>query len=92
MAVGRRHGDNNQEGRLTPQVSVWGQELAQSESHLIEQERPIGRQSRGFRGNVGAMVTYSASVTPLMVPGGYWGDLPVTEQPVVSAPDPWNRV
>jgi hypothetical protein len=58
---------------------------------LFDQPHPIGRQSRGYRGTVGAMLTRSASVVALFAPGGYWGDAPQSLQPVVTAPDPWNR-
>jgi hypothetical protein len=91
MAIGREHGMNNQEGMLTPRTSPWGQALALHSSKLIDRQIPIGSQSRGFRGNVGAMTTRSASVQALFVDGGYFGDLPLSQQDMVYAPEPWNR-
>lgn len=84
-------GNNNQEGRLTPQVSAWGQEYLAGLSELFDQAAPIGQQSRGYRGTVGGFAVRSASVVSLFAPGGYWGDLPQSEQAFVSAPPPWDR-
>ena len=84
-------GNNNQEGRLSPRTSVWGQEYLAGLPELYDQARPIGTQSRGWRGTVGGIVTRSASVVALFAPGGYWGDVPQSQQAFVGAPDPWNR-
>lgn len=84
-------GDNNQEGRLNPRYSAWGQAYLAGMPQLFDQPVPIGQQSRGYRGTVGAAAQRSASVVALFAPGGYWGDLPQSEQPYVSAPPPWNR-
>lgn len=73
-------------------VSPWGQEIRENTVRLIAQELPIGVQTRGFRGNVGAMATRSASVSVLVADGGYFGDAPLGLQDTVVAPDPWNRV
>lgn len=93
MSTGRVRGLNNHAGDLIPQQSAWGQALASGESELIDQPIPIGRQRDGaFYGTVGGITTRSASITPLFTPGGYWGDLPQDQQPLVSAPQPWDRV
>jgi hypothetical protein len=84
-------GDSNQEGRLSPRTSEWGEEYLAGLPQLFDQARPIGQQSRGWRGTVGGLSTRSASVVPLFSPGGYWGDLPQSEQSFVDAPPPWNR-
>lgn len=84
-------GNNNQEGRLSPRTSAWGEEYIAAIPELIDQPAPIGQQSRGYRGTIGAAATRSASVVTLFSPGGYWGDLPQSQQPYVSAPAPWKR-
>lgn len=84
-------GNSNQEGRLSPRVSQWGEELLANLPELFDQAKPIGQQSRGYRGTVGAVMTRSASVVALFSPGGYWGDLPQSEQAFVAAPPPWDR-
>lgn len=91
--VGREHGRlNNQEGTLTPTTSPYGQLLRAATSLLIAQPAPIGRQNDGaFHGTVGGIATRSASVVALFAPGGYFGDAPSGLQPLVSAPEPWNR-
>jgi len=93
MAVGAEHGRlYNQEGTFTPRYSFWGQLWFSRTSLMIAQPPPIGRQSgESFGGTVGAMATRSASVIALFAPGGYWGDAPQSEQPAVTAPEPWQR-
>lgn len=94
MPVGRNHGQNNQEGKLTPQFSQWGQEYLAGMPLLIDQPEAIGGRSAGgrpFGGTVGGMATRSASLLPLVSEGGYWGDLPQSEQPTVDAEQPWDR-
>jgi len=90
-AYNATRGDTNQEGRLSPRVSAWGQTYLNNLPEFIDNAAPIGRQSRGYRGTVGAVITHSASVVALFSPGGYWGDLPQSQQPVVAAPPPWKR-
>ena len=92
MGTGRVTGENNHAGDLAPLTSPWGQALFDRTSLLIAQSMPIGRQSGVyFHGNVGAMAARSANVQALFVPGGYWGDLPQTEQSTVESPEPWER-
>jgi hypothetical protein len=94
VSVGRTHGDNNQEGRLVPAYSEWGQELAAGEGQLIDQPMPIGRHVSGlpsYGGTVGGLTVVAASIKPVVAPPGYFGDAPQRLQESVSAPDPWNR-
>jgi hypothetical protein len=90
-AFNETRGDTNQQGRLSPRTSAWGQEYLAGLPELFDIPHPIGRQSRGFRGTVGATITRSASVVALFAPGGYWGDAPQTLQATITAPEPWNR-
>jgi hypothetical protein len=84
-------GMNDQEGDLVPRTSGWGQVYLAHLPEYIDMPAPIGRQSRGTRGTVGGITTRSANVQALFAPGGYFGDLPTSEQAYVSAPDPWER-
>jgi len=90
-AYNETRGNNNQEGRLSPRTSAWGEEYLSGMHVLIDNPYPIGRQSRGWRGTVGGIATRSANIRPLFAPGGYWGDLPQSEQSFVGAPEPWER-
>lgn len=93
MSTGRVTGENNHAGDLAPLVSPWGQALFARTSMLIDQPAPIGSQSGdAYGGTVGGVTTRAASVIPLFAPGGYFGDIPQSEQDVVSAPPPWDRV
>jgi hypothetical protein len=94
MSVGRQHGENNQEGTLTPTRSVWGQMLRGGTSELIDQPQPIGRSVSGlpsFRGTVGGLTTVAASISPVVAPPGYFGDTPEFLRGTVDAPNPWDR-
>ena len=93
MSTGRVTGPNNHAGDLAPLVSPWGQELFRATGELIDQPHPIGRQRHGYYwGTVGGISTRSANVNALFVPGGYFGDLPQSEQDIVDAPPPWERM
>lgn len=43
-----------------------------------------------FRDFFGAFVARPASNRMVFAQGGYWGSYPLTEQPMIDRPDPWN--
>lgn len=93
MAVGRSRQGTNQAGALAPLVSPWGQFLKAHTDELIDTPPPIGNQwSRRATGTVGGIAVIAASIKPLVVEGGYFGDAPQRLQDTISAPEPWERV
>lgn len=92
MPVRRMNNPNNAAGALVPQHSAWGQALAGATARLIAHPAPIGRQGLlGFGGTIGGVLTQSAIVQTIQNHPSYFGDAPQSEQPLVDAPDPWNR-
>ena len=93
MAVGRSRQGTNQEGALAPLVSPWGQYLKAHTADLIAHPPPIGSQSsRRATGTVGGIVMIQASIKPLVMDGGYFGDAPQSLQATIRAAEPWERV
>lgn len=94
MSTGRVTGPNNHAGDLAPLTSPWGRALFSHTYELVYQSPPIGVPQSGdaFGGTIGGITTRSASVIALFAPGGYFGDLPQTEQSFVDAPPPWERI
>ena len=92
--VGKMNGVNNHEGALTPQRSQWGQALIAGIPQLTDMPMPIGKRvdsRKPYGGTVGGVGTNVASTLTVSSTGGYWGDLPQTQQEIVQASDPWNR-
>lgn len=92
MAVGRNpsHSENS-EAYPGPYTSPYGRTLFAVAGMFINQPTPIGNFARPVRGNIGGFSTSSASVQALAAQSDYYGDFPQSQQPDISAPDPWER-
>jgi hypothetical protein len=75
-----------------PATSPSGQLLRAGTPLMVINPRPIGDFSKGFGGNIGAVFTVAANTNGIATEQGYFGDFPESEQGLVTAPDPWNRV
>lgn len=91
MPVRRSRQGTNQAGALSPLVSPWGQTLLGSTPQLIDQPLPIGTKPNNFGGTAGGLITIAASVKLVSGDVGYFGDVPQSEQPLLTVSQPWER-
>lgn len=91
MPVPRMVRRNNTEGSIGPVTSSWGQRWWAGTPQMIDHPPPIGNFRKAFGGTIGSLLPTSANVRPLITVGGYGGDLPDAQRPLVDAPDPWMR-